>query len=66
MSKILVLSLLILFIGCQSQAILEAPSIDIVTLSTDKPLYHSNELIKITSIINTNSVFNVSIRFFYE
>lgn len=56
--------LLILVVGCET-AQLETSSIDEITLSTDKELYHSGEIIHITAGINSPAeIENVTIRFY--
>ncbi|MBW2966320.1 hypothetical protein KY342_04420 [Candidatus Woesearchaeota archaeon] len=62
MKKIILFFILILISGCgiQGMTVIE-PSL---TLTTDKEVYHSGEIIHITSIINSPIEANASIKFY--
>ena len=72
MKKTIILGLLILIFitacGIQGNFLAEPdsePSIKIISLNTDKELYHSGEMIHITSNINSQTVLNnISVRFY--
>ena len=64
MRNIILMLALIFLIGCKAEAI-ETSAINSITLDTDKDIYHSNEIIHLTSKINSQTELNsAEIRFY--
>jgi len=63
---ILILIILIFLAGCTIQGkVIQSPSLEILSLKTDKDLYHSGEIINITADVSSPvNLDNVKVRFY--
>ena len=71
MKKIILLIVLVLLVGCEKEAVVSemslevVPSANLISLETDKTLYHSGEMIYITAKINSDTELkNITARFY--